>query len=132
MFAPVQIFRLLSVFDPWLFLQAINRRGHGEAQRRRVSLRSSANSAVQSENRLLVDETSSGAHSFVPSGSGDFLVRHFLVILRLRPVAALGSSWFFLVRFRIPGQEDFGQEDCLLPRPHPTSSQFPLRLCAFA
>jgi hypothetical protein len=53
LFAALQIYRLLSVFHPCSirgsFCKAMNRRGRRESQRRRVSLRSSANSAVQSD-----------------------------------------------------------------------------------
>jgi hypothetical protein len=83
--------RVSSVFDPWLFPQAMNRRGRGVTPRKRASLCFSANSAVKS-GELSACRWDTFRRAFVfPCGSGDFLV-----ILRLRPQAALGLSWFSL------------------------------------
>jgi hypothetical protein len=69
-----------------------------EPQRLRASLRSSANSAVQSGELSAWRWIRSGAHSLFPSESGDFLVPYFLVILRLRPKAGPVISWLLVVR----------------------------------
>jgi hypothetical protein len=62
-------------------------------QRRRVSLRSSANSAVKSD-ELSARRWDTFRRAFVfPGGSGDFLVPYFLVILRLRLMPALDLWW---------------------------------------